>query len=307
MQEKNNRAGIYSVNRISDGLTEFIFRQQVSGTTGIDGHIEVNRPYYKSSRILGVKVFSVDEDNPKDIYVCSGSKDQLIYWFQHSIPVLIMAYDNSIGKVFWEHLREDNIVLSDLGWSINVPKTQEFNEEAVRAIYEIPSYSPNISRLAIDRPWMDIIESGDYRVFIIAEENINRPTGKGMLKISVTDLDGEVQNIYDWPFFIYPDLPFAYRFNELFPWADISVDNDSLDISPDDETNDNGSLCNIRPWIVEAGEIAHFRLEMHLSELGKSYLCADRYICNADYDENKLIGSFGSMYEKGLKFIITNS
>ena len=307
MQEKNNRAGIYSVNRISDGLTEFIFRRQLSGTTGIDGHIEVNRPSYKSSRIMGVKVFSVDEDNPKDLYVCSGSKDQLIYWFQHSIPILIMAYDSSIGKVFWEHLREDNIILSGTGWSINVPKTQEFNEEAVRDIYEIPSYSPNLSRLAIDRPWMDIIESGDCRLFIIAEENINRPTGKGMLKISITDLEGEVQNIYDWPFFIYPDLPFAYRFNELFPWADIIADNDSFDINGSSETDYNGALCNIRPWIVEAGEIAHFRLEMRLSELGKSYLCADRYTCNADYDQNKLIGSFGAMYEKGLKYIVTNS
>jgi hypothetical protein len=307
LQEKSNRAGIYSVNRISDSLTEFIFRQQIAGTTGIDGHIEVNRPSYKSSRILGVKVFSVDEDNPKDVYICSGSKDNIIYWFQHSIPMLIMAYDNSIGKVFWEHLREDNIILSESGWSINIPKTQEFNEEAVRAIYEIPSYSPNLSRLAVDRPWMDIIESGEYRIFIIAEENINCPTGKGMLKISITNLEGEVQQIYNWPFFIYPDMPFAYRFNELFPWADIRVDNDSLDVSLDSATNDDGLLCSIRPWLVEAGDIAHFRLEVRLSSLGKSYLCADRYMCNADYDENKLIGSFGTMYEKGLKFIISNS
>jgi hypothetical protein len=306
LQEKNNRAGIYSVSRISDGLTEFIFREQVSGTTGIDGHIEVNRPSYKSSRILGVKVLPVDADNPRDYYVCSGSRDQLIYWFQHSIPVLIMAYDSSIGKVFWEHLREDNIVLSGSGWSINVPRTQEFNEEAVRTIYEIPSYSPNLSRLAIDRPWMDIIESGNYKIFIIAEENINRPTGKGILKISITDPDGEVLHIYDWPFFIYPDLPYAYRFSELFPWADIRADKDSFDINAGNETSYNGTLCIIRPWIVEAEEIAHFRLEMRLNELGRSYLCADRYICNADYDENKLVGSFGSIYEKGLKYIVTH-
>lgn len=305
MQEKNNRAGIYSVSRISDGLTEFIFREQVSGATGIDGHIEVNRPYHKSSRILGVKVYPVDVDNPKDMCVCSGSRDQLIYWFQHSIPILIMAYDSNIGKVFWEHLREDNIIFTEFGWSINVPRTQEFNEEAVRSIYEIPSYSPNLSRLAIDRPWMDLIESGEYRLFIVAEENINRPTGKGTLKISITDLDGEVQHIYGWPFFINPDLPFVYRFNELFPWADIRADHDLYDIHADSETSDDETLCIIRPWLVEAGEIAHFKLEMSLNELGRSYLSADRYICNADYDENRFIGSFGSLYEKGLKFIVT--
>jgi hypothetical protein len=307
LQEKNNRAGLYSVSRIADGLAEFLFREQVSGTTGIDGHIEVNRPYQRSSRVLGVKVFSVDTDDDKDMYVCSGSKDILIYWLQHSIPILIMVYDSSIGKVFWEHLREDNIILSEVGWSINVPKTQEFNEEAVRSIYEIPSYSPNLSRLAVDRPWMDMIGSGNYRIFITTEENINRPSRKGNLKISITNSDGEKQNIYDWPFFINPDMPFVYRFNELFPWAEINVDQDFYNIHADSETNFGVTLCNIRPWTIEAGEIAHFRLEMRLNELGKSYLCADRFICNADYDENKLEGSFGQMYEGGLKFIVTRT
>jgi hypothetical protein len=306
MQEKNNRAGIYSVNRIADGLTEFIFREQESGTTGIDGHIEINKPSYKFSRVLGAKIYCVDADSPRDVYVCSGSRDKLIYWFQHSIPILIMAYDSITGKVFWEHLREDNIIFSESGWSIDVPKKQELDEEAVRSIYEIPSYSPNLSRLAVDRPWMDMIESGNHKIFLTAEENINRPTRKGVIKINITDLDGEKQHIYDWPFFINPDRPFAYRFNELFPWAEISVDQEFYSTHADSETSYGVSLCNIRPWTIEAGEVAHFRLEMRLSELGKSFLCADRFICNADYDENKLVGSFGSMYEKGLKYITTN-
>ena len=306
MQNKNNRAGLYYVSRISDGLTEFIFREQVSGATGLDAHIEINRASYKSPRIIGVKVFFADADNPKDSYVCNGSRDHLIYWFQHSIPILIMVYDNNIGKVFWEHLRDDNIVVSESGWSINVPKTQEYNEEAVRSIFEIPSYSPNLSRLAVDRPWMDIIESGIKRLFIIAEESINRPARKGILKVNIADLDGKVEQIYDWSFFINPDLPFAYRFNELFPWASISVDKDFYIAHADGEEYSIDSLCNIRPWKVEAGEIAHFRLEMFLSELGKSYICADRFICNADYDQEKLIGSLGSLYENGIKFIVTN-
>jgi hypothetical protein len=151
---------------------------------------------------------------------------------------------------------------------------------------------------------MDIIESGIYRLFIVAEENINRPTRKGTLKINVAGLDGKAEHIFDWPFFINPDLPYAYRFNELFPWADISVDQDFYEAHTDDEGAE--SLCSIRPWMVEAEEIAHFRLEMRLNELGKSYLCADRFICNADYDQSKLIGSFGSMYENGIKFIVTH-
>ena len=306
MQDNNNRAGLYYVSRISDGLTEFIFREQVSGTTGLDGHIEINRASFKSPRIIGVKVFCADADNPRDSYSCNGSKDHLIYWFQHSIPILIMVYDGNLGKVFWEHLREDNIVVSELGWSINVPKTQEYNEEAMRNIYEIPSYSPNLSRMAVDRPWLDIIESGMNKLYIIAEESINRPARKGILKINIADLDGKMEHIYDWPFFINPDLPFAYRFGELFPWASIRVDKDFYSVHADGEEFDMDSLCNIRPWKVEAGEIAHFRLEVSLSELGRSYLCADRFICNADYDQDKLIGSFGSLYENGIKFIVTH-
>ena len=299
---KNNRTGIYSVGRIADGLTEFIFREQISGVTGIDGHIEIYRPSYNPSRILGVKVYSVGESGSEDACVCSGSNDNLIYWFQHSIPVLIMVHDSSAGKVFWEHLREDNITFSGAEWSIAVPKAQEFNEYAAKNICEIPSYSPNLSRLAIDRPWMDIIESGNHRLFIIAEENINRPTGRGILKINITDPAGGKQHIYDWPFFIDPDLPFVYRFRELFPWAEITADQDFYDSRAENEANSGAPLCVIRPWATEAGEIAHFRLEMRLSELGRSFLRADQYICGAHYDKGKLSGGFGPTYENGLKF-----
>jgi len=298
---KNNRAGIYSVGRIADRLSELIFREQISGIAGIDGHIEIYRSSCDPSRVLGVKVYSVDANDREDIYVCSGNNDNLVYWFQHSIPILIMVYDNGSEKLFWEHLRVDNITFSDSEWSIDVPKTQEFNEDAAKCIYEIPSYSPNLSKLAIDRPWMEIIQSGTNRLFIIAEENINRPTGRGILKINITDPAGEMQYIYDWPFFVDPDLPFVYRFSELFPWAEIIADQDFYDKS---EIKENGHipLCAIRPWKIEAGEIAHFRLEMRLNEFGKSYLLADKYICNAHYEKSKLTGSFSNMYEKGLKF-----
>ncbi|MCL1941450.1 MAG: DUF4365 domain-containing protein [Synergistaceae bacterium] len=308
MQTKNNnnRSGIYSVGRIADGFAELIFREQIPGTVGIDGHMEIYRPPADPLRVLGVKVYSVDTEDRKDFYVCGGSSDNLIYWFQHSIPILIMVHDSSAGngKVFWEHLREDNITFSESGWQINVPKSQEFNADTVRSIYEIPAYSPNLSRLAVDRPWMDMIESGKHRLFIIAEENINRPTGRGILKINIADPTGEKQHIYDWPFFIDPDLPFVYRFRELFPWAEITVDQDFYDEAEGKtgKTNSRAPLCAIRPWMIEAGEMAHFRLEMRMNDLGRAFLHADKYICDARYDKSKLEGSFGPLYEKGLKF-----
>ena len=298
---KDNRAGVYSVGRVADKFSEFIFREQISGVTGIDGHIEIYGSSSDPTRVLGVKVYSVDANNRKDVYVCSGSNDNLIYWFQHSIPVLIIAYDNKSGKMFWEHLREDNITVSKKEWSINVPKTQEFNEDAVKIVFEIPSYSPNLCKLAVDRPWMDLIDIGNNRLFIIAEENINRPTRRGMLKINIADLTGEKQHIYDWPFFIDPDLPFVYRFQELFPWAEIIVDQDFYD-DTDGKTKGRVPLCIIRPWMIEAEEIAHFRLEMRLNELGRSFLIADKYICSAHYEKMKLTGGFGLKYENGLKY-----
>ena len=302
---KNNRAGLYSIGRIADGFTEFIFREQIPGITGIDGHIEIYKSSYDPMRVLGVKIYSADAVDRKNVYLCGGNNDNLIYWFQHSIPILIMVHDNNTGKVFYEHLREDNITFSESGWSIDVPKTQEFTEDAVRNIHEIPSYSPNLNRLAIDRPWMDIIESENQRLFIITEENINRPAGRGVLKINITDLAGEKQHIYDWPFYIDPDMPFVFRFRELFPWAEIIADKDFYDAHMKSEANGDTPLCDIRPWMIEAEEIAHFRLEMRLNELGKSFLCADKYICNAQYDKSKLAGSYGPVYENGLKFNTT--
>lgn len=300
-KRKNDRTGIYVTGRIADGLAGLIFREQLPGVTGLDAHFEILKNSYKFSRVIGVKILTASSSEGD--FICRGSVENLVYWFQHSIPILIMVYDPENQKVFWEHLREDNIELTSTEWELRVPLSHEFCEDALDSILKIPSYSPHLSRLAVDRPWMEIADSTDYRLILTAEENINRSAGRGILQISITAPNGEKQDIYDWVFSADPDVPFVYRFQELFPWAEICVDRVFYQLNAPYED----SLCGIRPWIVEAGEVAHFRLEMKLNGLGKSFLLAERFLTKGDYPNSELEGGFGSLYEDGIKFRAVNS
>jgi hypothetical protein len=217
---------------------------------------------------IGLQVRS-DEDGRIDRsargYVCRGDLAHLTYWLQHAIPVLVMVYEREADRVLWEVASADTVDIDGQEWELVVPNDQIYGAEAVSAISALPCYSPYLARLAIDRPWMELVETG-RGVLLEIDEWINRPSARGALRLCVCGLDGVSEAVYDWAFQIETDMPYALRLPELFPWADISIDEEFYrGKAPEAVLSSSDDLAPIRPWTVEAGEIARFMLKLSLT------------------------------------------
>jgi hypothetical protein len=72
--------------------------------------------------------------------------------------------------------------------------------------------------------------------------------------------------------------------------------------SPEALTDSSQELASIRPWTVEAGEIARFMLKLSLNDLGKSFLMTERFLRRGDFPRPSVGGSMDKSYEDGIKF-----
>ena len=305
MNKMSERIGIYAANRISAQLQGVIFREQLSGDTGLHAHLEVTDHLTKMGKSIGLQVRSDENERMERSargYVCRGDLAHLTYWLQHSIPVLVMVYEREADRVLWELASADTVDIDGQEWELVVPSDQVYGPEAVPAISALPCYSPYLARLAIDRPWMELVETG-RDVLLEIDEWINRPSARGSLRLCVCNLDGTREAVYDWGFQIDTDMPYTLRLPELFPWANLSVDEEYYREKASEVPIDSSyDLAPIRPWTVEAGEIARFVLKLSLNELGKSFLMSERFLRRGEFPRPSIMGKINEFYENGIKY-----
>ncbi len=301
MNDIAERIGIYAASRISAQLPGLIFREQRIGDTGLNAHLEITEDYPKMGKAIGLQIRS-DENTQLERsargYVCRGEMSHLAYWLQHAIPVLVMIYEQKSDRILWEFAGADTIEVDGQNWELVVPYDHTYGLEAVAAISELPCYSPYLSRLALDRPWMELIEAG-RNVTLEMDEWINQPSARGALRLCVGDIDGGRESVYDWMFQTDADMPHVFRLPALFPWANLSVDEEFY---REKEVNLSAELAPIRPWSVEAGEIAHFLLKLSLNELGKSFLITERFLRRGEFPRPSVMGKISDGYENSIKF-----
>jgi hypothetical protein len=305
------RIGLYTAGRVSAQLPDLLFREQRSGDTGLNAHLEITKDFPKAGKTIGLQVRS-DESTRLERsargYICRGEMPHLVYWLQHAVPVIVMIHERKSGQILWEFVNADNIEIEGQEWELVVPYNQVYDAGAVAAIAALPCYSPYLSRLALDRPWMELLEGGKI-VSLEVEEWINQPAAKGTLRLCVCDAEGVKESIYDWIFQTDADMPYVFRLPALFPWADLSVDEDfyrSKEAFAGGEDENGADAPSIRPWSVEAGEIARFALRLSLNELGKSFLTAERFLRRGEFPRPSLADpaqeKIGEAYKNGLKY-----
>jgi hypothetical protein len=323
LSDSAERISLYATGRVSAQLPGLLFREQRSGDTGLNAHLEVTEDFPKAGKTIGLQVRSDEDTRPERSargYICRGEMAHLVYWLQHAIPVVVMIHERKSGQILWEFVNAENIEIEGQEWELVVPYSQIYNAEAVAAISALPCYSPYLSRLALDRPWMELIEGGKV-ISLEVEEWINQPAARGTLRLCVCAADGAKESIYDWVFQTDADMPYVFRLPALFPWASLFVDEEfyrskgvpgtGLDAgspvpegaNPDEES---AEASPIRPWSVEAGEIARFLLKLSLNELGKSFLTAERFLRRGEFPQPPLAdlpkGRIDEVYKNGLKY-----
>ena len=303
MNDMAERIGIYAASRISALLPELIFREQRGGDTGLNAHLEIAETYPKMGKVVGLQIRS-DEGGALERaargYVCRGEMAHVAYWLQHSLPVLVMVYDAQRERIHWESVSPETIEISGQSWELLVPYDQVYGPDSVGVIVDLPCYSPYLARLALDRPWMEIIEGGGG-ILLEMDEWINRPTAKGSLRLCVLQENGGREAVFEWPFQTDADMPHIFRLPSLFPWALIEVDRAFYREKGAEPPESSGALF---PWDVAAGEIARFQLRLSLNDLGRSFLTTECFLRRGEFPEGNVGGEYGEDYRRGIKFQI---
>jgi tetratricopeptide (TPR) repeat protein len=131
------------------GSWGWAFRDQTIRDYGIDAHAEpFTGPQAPTGRLLalqlksGASYFREETDGG---WWYRGTNKHLRYWLGHVLPVLIVLYSLDTKTLYWQHVTEDRVEYTDLGWKILIPRDQVLSPEATGLLHEIAASAPGAS------------------------------------------------------------------------------------------------------------------------------------------------------------------
>jgi hypothetical protein len=307
--DQTERVGVDAV-RLAFSRLGWFPREAERPDYGVDLFVETatddRRP---SGRLLGVQVKSGSS------YI-GGSGDGVVrpdqahigYWQGYSLPVIIAVYDPDTEVVCWQVVSEETIDSTGQGWKIVVPADQVLDEGAQAQLALLVSAQPQpdkaetaLSRLRADLTWMQVLDEGGS-VGLEADEWVNKTSGRGDLRLIARPAgDGDA---IEGQFTVFLGLrEYAEALPELFPWADLHLDEDAAEEADHDQwmaetgiwdSEEKAIIGNsedfaewrasrfptseLRPYSDWAGEVAHWRLILTLNDLGRAVLALERHL-----------------------------
>jgi Domain of unknown function (DUF4365) len=280
-------------------------RASLSPDYGVDLYVECAREGRPTGRLFGVQIktgpsyFSEEADSG---VVFRGDAQHLVYWERHSLPVVLVLVDPRDETMIWTELDESRLVTTGSGWKVTVPRTQRLDESAIARLERLADGDPYelaVRRLRADMTWMRHLSRGG-RLLLEAEEWVNKTSGRGDVRLVAEAPSGEVEKTAQW-FVFAPWQSYDTVLPELFPWATLSVDEATYDAADEDawtlecgiwDSEDKeyiGHTTTFAEWRAgrvsdvlrpyeENGEIAYWRLELDLNDLGRAFLTVDDHL-----------------------------
>lgn len=282
----------------------WLFRSQPESDYGIDAHVEPVVDGEASGKLLGLQVkagASYFSERTSAGVVFRPGRDHVEYWLNHALPVLIVLVDVDAHRAWWEVVSEDTLVPTKSSWKVVVPDDHELTSASAAALLALSDGDPYVLRLRalqLARPWMEVLREGGS-VIVELEEWVNKTSGRAAVQLTAVDADGTEVGSYDWPWIMLPFARYDVELPKLFPWADIEVEAETYDDADHDlyeaecGHRDEGSqtfysetyeewlegrlVPALRPY-ADDGEVADWKLELTLNDLGSSFLRLDEYL-----------------------------
>lgn len=303
---KQDRKGVAAVQQIITSDFEWIFREQPTDDYGIDAQFEVVEDDAATGQLLAAQIKSGPSYFKKESdegWWYALNKDDLAYWLEHALPVVVIICDPDTKSAYWQAVNEHTVVTGKRGGKkLLIPRTQELRQPskyALERVAEGKPYELRVRKLRLSLPWMRLLQSG-RRILLEADEWVNKSSGRGDVQIvSVDEANEDRVELGGW--FIMVGLrPYEDVLPSLFPWADAILHEETYDEADHeaweaecvryDREGDrfvsesfedwmvgregDGSL---RPYSNSANEVDHWRLELVLNDLGKGFLAVDQY------------------------------
>lgn len=111
----------------------FIFREQTKSDYGIDAHVEVVKDGRATGRLLAIQIksgMSFFRETNKMGTVYRGDNKHLHYWFDHSLPVIIVLYHPDNDTAYWQIISNSTTTRTENGWKITVTFNQQINKDS---------------------------------------------------------------------------------------------------------------------------------------------------------------------------------
>jgi hypothetical protein len=130
--EAKGRTGVHGV-ALAVSKMGWIVRDQPVSDTGIDVHLEpVDENHKATGRLIGCQIKSGPsylEEETASSFIYRGDMEHLAYWRGHSLPVIIILYDDQTGKCYWQVVNDKTAIITGKGWKLEVPKDSVVGEE----------------------------------------------------------------------------------------------------------------------------------------------------------------------------------
>lgn len=282
----------------------WLFRAQLESDYGIDAQVEPVVDGHASGKLLALQVKagrSYFQEPTSDGFVFRPDRDHVEYWLNHALPVLIVLVDVDAHRAWWEVVSEDTLTRTKSSWKVVVPHAHELTSASASALLPLADGDPYVLRLRelqLARPWMEVLRDGGS-VIIDLEEWVNKTSGRASVQLTAVAADGIKVGSYDWPWIMLPYAQYDIELPRLFPWASLDVVADTYDDADHDlyeaecghrdegdqtfysesygEWLEGRHVAALRPYAND-GEVAEWRLELTLNDLGSSFLRLDEYL-----------------------------
>ena len=298
------REGIYKCGNIFEKIG-FAFREQPIEDYGVDAIIEERENEYLSGKLIAVQIKSGESyfsEIKGDKVVFRGDIKHYKYWLNHSLPVIIVLYSPLEDKCIWEVVNEKTAERCKNGWKINIPLEQTLNEakEKLKKLTNTQSdYEMRWNSLVVAKNWMlETINKGEC--ILEVEEWVNKSSGRGNFKLKVEE-DGNEKILYERCWIGFGTKKYEQVIQELFPWADIKIDEEFYEENIEEECYNRSKLSErdfaimfgkkgnellkysdippqIYPYRNGAGEVDFYRLKLTLNQIGKAFIEMEHFL-----------------------------
>ena len=302
-----DRKGIAAIQRAVTTELGWIFREQPTEDYGIDAQIELVERGAATGRLIAAQIksgASYFSNAHPDGWWFRLDKDDLEYWLDHALPVLVLLYNPETDTAYWEAVNHHTIVTGRRGGKkLLVPKAQQLGRASHGALAKAAAGKPEelrLRQLRLALPWMRLLQSG-RRILLEADEWVNKMSGRGDIQIiSVDEANEDREELGAW--YIMAGLrPYEEVLPTLVPWADVVLHEETYDEADEDawesecvyydsegdrmvsETYEDWLMGQVRdgrlrPYANGAGEVDFWRLELILNELGRGFLAMEAFL-----------------------------
>ncbi|WP_284893597.1 DUF4365 domain-containing protein [Cobetia sp. D5] len=307
MQPCTDRLGVTALGHYfaSHG---WLFREQTVHDYGIDAHVEITTEHYPTGQLIAIQIKSgmsfFSEENEAS-YIYRTEDKHIKYWSNHTLPIILVMYNTDEEKLYWEHINKDTITSTGIGWKVKIPKRNILDDRSLRALSSITQPEPYIQKLnkiKLDRYWIEQLNQG-RNVFVEFDDWINKSLNRYQIRLFCDD---ESQS---WPMTYCPGMSPEEALEFFLPWADVKIDIEAhreasigqwdaeCYMTYDEEEGRVIHGMSFDEWydepegivpFQEDGEVATYRLQLELNDLGKSFLELDDFLLEENKFQSKV-------------------